>query len=84
MIFLQIEVFYLAPIPLCSIVGESVLDFLLCCHVVCLVCRDMAEWVGFLGYRGMNFKESFLEWFSFSKQAKLRKDKEGVLSLVTC
>lgn len=63
----------------CSCVRESTLHSLLCCHIVDLVWRDMAEWVGFLVFKVLNFKESFLKWFYFCKQAKVRKGKEGLL-----
>lgn len=68
----------------CSVVGETALHSLVSCHVARLVWRDMAEWVGFLSHRGLSFKESFLEWFNFYEQIKIRKSKEGVLWLATC
>lgn len=64
--------------------GESALQSLLCCRNVNLVWRDMAKWIGFHGYKVLHFKESFLKWFFFCKQVKLRKGKEGVLWLAIC
>ncbi|XP_058763979.1 uncharacterized protein LOC131637409 [Vicia villosa] len=68
----------------CCANGESSLHSLLLFHNASLVWKDIADCIGFEGYKAENFKESFLNWFSFSKNAKVRKGKEGVVWMAVC
>ncbi|XP_058754722.1 uncharacterized protein LOC131627879 [Vicia villosa] len=65
----------------CRGIEETTVHLLLSCHCVDLVWRDIAEWIGFDNFKAGDIKESFLRWYNFSRKARVRKGKEGVVWL---
>lgn len=59
---------------MCKDSGDHLLSL---CRNVDLVCREIADWIGFENYQAEGIKESFLKWCHFGKKAKMRKGKEG-------
>ncbi|XP_058767453.1 uncharacterized protein LOC131641155 [Vicia villosa] len=65
----------------CRCSEEDSANLLLTCFCVDLVWREIVEWIGFVNYKAVEIKDSFLWWYKFGRKARVRKGKEGVVWL---
>src|SRR3954469_2708508 len=63
--------------PLCDDGLESPVHLFFSCKKADDVWKDMANWIGLVNYKEVDFKESFWTWRSFCRSKKVSKGKVG-------